>query len=188
VTREDARQVVHLGTTALAVALRWLPPWAGWVACGVAIAIWWIVVPLVAKGRGLFREDEPFVNGIRMYPVAVLAVLVLFPLPAAVAAWGVMGVGDAMSNLAGRHFGRPPFLGRDDRSFVGSAAFAATAWPAAWALSSFVGEKPAAETWLPALVAALAGTAVELVPLPKRVDDNLPIALAAAAAFHLAAR
>ena len=39
---------------------------------------------------------------------------------------------DALSNLVGRRWGRPPFLGRPDRSLVGSVAFLLTAWPAAF--------------------------------------------------------
>ena len=155
-TREDRRQWTHLGATAFAVPLAWVPLWVGWAACGVAILTWWVVLPLLRHDFGLGREGEGFVSGLRTYPVAVLAVLVAFPLPAAVAAWGVLGVGDAMSNLVGRNFGRQGFLGRTDRSALGTLAFVVTAWPAAWALAAFVGDKSAADTWLPALAAAAA--------------------------------
>jgi dolichol kinase len=187
VTREDRRQLIHFATTALALTLPWLPQWAAYAACGAAIAMWWIALPLLHRDLGLARDGEPFVNGLRMYPVAVLLVLVLFPRPAAVAGWAAMGVGDAASNVLGRRFGRPGFLGRADRSLVGTLAFVATAWPAAWALATWVDPSHASAPWAAALAAAGAGAAVELLPLQRFVDDNLPIALAAAAAYALVA-
>jgi dolichol kinase len=66
---------------------------------------------------------------------------------------------------------------------LGTFAFVATAWPAAWALATFVGGMSSADAWLPALVAAVAGAVAELVPMPFRLDDNLPVSLAAGAAF-----
>jgi dolichol kinase len=188
-TREDGRQFVHLGTTAFAVTLLWLPLWAGYAACGAAIAFWWIVVPLMKRDVGFTRPGEPFVNGLRTYPVAVLLLLFFFRHPAAhplatpVAAWGVLGVGDSFSNLVGRPWGTHGFVGRKDRSMLGTFAFVVTAWPAAWALATLVGGMPSADAWKPALVAAVAGAVAELIPLPFRLDDNLPVALAAGAAF-----
>ncbi len=188
-TREDARQFVHLGTTAFALALLRLPLWAGYAACAAAIVFWWIVVPLLKRDVGFTREGEPFVNGLRTYPVAVLLLLLFFrhpdahPLATPVAAWGVLGVGDSFSNLIGRPWGRQGFAGRKDRSLLGTTAFLVTAWPAAWALAAVVGGMTSADAWKPALAASVAGAAAELVPLPLRLDDNLPVALAAGAAF-----
>lgn len=187
-TGENRRQFLHLAMTGFAMALRWLEPWQALVMAGAAIALNWIVLPALGWDRGIRRAGGPFVDGVKMYPVAVLGVLLAFPMPVAAAAWAVLGVGDSMSNLVGRSFGTPGFLGRQDRSFLGTFAFVVTAWPAAWALAAFVGERAPGTTWLPALAAAVAGAAVELVPLPRRVDDNLPIALAAAAAFFFVAR
>ena len=184
-TREDRRQAIHFATTAFALTLPWLQDWQAYAACGAAIATWWIALPLLRRDLGLAREGEPFVNGLRMYPVAVLLALALFPRPAAVAGWAALGVGDAASNMIGRRFGKPGFVGRADRSLVGTLAFVATTWPAAWGLATWVG---APNAGLAALAAAVAGAVAELIPLPRFLDDNLPIALAAAAAFHLVAR
>jgi dolichol kinase len=186
VTGEDRRQAIHFAMTGFAVALRWLEPWQAYAMAGAAIVLNWALLPAFGWDRSIRRADGPFADGVKLYPVAVLAVLLLFPMNAAAAAWGVMGVGDAVSNVVGRRFGTPGFVGRADRSWVGTLAFVVTAWPAAWALASFVGRMPIADTWRAALAAAVAGAAAELVPLPKRLDDNLPIALAAAAAFRLA--
>jgi len=187
VTREDNRQFVHLGTTLFAVTLLWIPLWAGYAACAAAIVFWWIVVPMMKRDVGFTRAGEPFVNGLRTYPVAVLLLLLFFrappahPLAAPVAAWGVLGVGDSMSNLVGRPWGKHGFVGRADRSLLGTTAFVVTAWPAAWALASLVGGMSAADAWKPALAAAVAGAVAELIP--TGIDDNLPVALAAGGAF-----
>ncbi len=184
--REDLRQLVHAAATCLAVTLVWLPPWAYYGCVGLVILIEWVVLPLAGVDMGVEREGEPWFNGIRSYGVAVLLLLLVFPLPVAAGAWGVMGLGDAASNVVGRRLGKQPFLGRADRSLAGSLAFVAAAWPAAWALHLWVagpdGSRP-----LAALAAAAAGAAAELVPWPFRLDDNLPIALAAGAALHLLA-
>ena len=185
-TGEDRRQALHFAMTGFAVALRWLEPWQAYALAGAAIAVNWGLLPALGWDRGVRREGGPFVDGVKMYPIAVLVVLIAFPMHVAAAAWGVLGVGDSMSNVVGRRVGTPGFVGRADRSFVGTLAFVVTAWPAAWALASFVGRLPIADAWLPALAAAAAGAAMELVPLPRRIDDNLPIALAAAAAFYFA--
>jgi dolichol kinase len=188
VTREDGRQFLHFAITLCALSLIWLPLWAGWAACAAAILVQWVVLPLLGVRMGLEREGERWISGLKMYPIAVLVVLVAFrhELATAVAAWGVMGVGDAASNLVGRNFGTPGFLGRQDRSWLGSLAFFVTAWPAAWALACVVGGMPMDDAWRPALVAAVAGTLAELLPLQRWIDDNFPIALAAALAFHFA--
>jgi dolichol kinase len=187
VTGEDRRQALHFAMTGFALALRWLEPWQAYAMAGAAIAVNWGLLPALHWDRGVRREGGPFVEGVKMYPIAVLVVLLAFPVHVAAAAWGVMGVGDCVSNVVGRRFGTPGFLGRGDRSWIGSLAFLVTAWPAAWALASFVGHHAIADTWAPALAAAAAGAAAELVPLPRRLDDNLPIAVAAAAAFFVVA-
>jgi dolichol kinase len=189
VTGEDRRQALHFAMTAFALALRWLEPWQAWALAGAAIVVNWLLLPALGWDKGVRREDGPFADGVKLYPVAVLAVLLLFPSRpqvAAAAGWGVMGVGDAASNVVGRRLGRPGFLGRSDRSLAGSVAFLLTAWPAALGLAMFVGGWSAASAWLPALTAAAAGMAAEFATIPRRLDDNLTVALAGAAAFHFA--
>ena len=209
--REDRRQIVHLAMTGFAVALRWLSPGQAAACAGVAVVLNWVVLPALAAQPGdppeparcptksssasghsaearhpLRRVGEPFVDGVRMYPIAVLGLVLLLPLPLAAAAWGVLGVGDAVSNLAGRRWGRPGFLGRPDRSLVGSLAFVVTAAPAAMLLMAVVGPDTPPSPLL-ALCAALAGAAAEFTPRSRWLDDNLPIAAAAGAALFLLA-
>ncbi len=183
---EDRRQAVHLAMTGFALALRVLSPSQAALAAGAAIALTWVVLPLA--GRDLRRPGAPFLDGVRLYPVAVLGLVLLLPLPQAAAAWAVLGVGDAASNVVGRRLGRPGLVGRADRSLAGSLAFVLCAGPAALGVHAFVAAAaPDGRTALAVAAATLAGALAELVPLPLRLDDNLPIAAAAGATLALLA-
>lgn len=186
-TGEDRRQFVHASMTLLALLLRVLTPLQAQAVAAAAILLNWVVLPATKLDRGLRREGAPWVDGVKLYPVAVLLALLLFPLAEAAAAWGVLGLADAASNVAGRRFGRPPFLGRGDRSAVGSLAFLGVGFVAAAALHAWVaGAAPDARILVAAAAAAGAGAAAELL-VPKGWDDNVAICLAAGAAFHFAA-
>ncbi len=178
---EDRRQAVHVAMTGFAFALRWLTCDQALACAGAAIALNWVVFPLTGiDRRWLRRAGDPWVDGVKLYPVAVFALIALLPLPQAAAAWVVLGVGDAASNVVGRRFGRPPFLGRPDRSLVGSLAFVGAAAPAALLAHSFVGyAAPDGRSVGVVLAAAVAGALAEYLPLPKWLDDNVPIAAAA---------
>ena len=180
---EDRRQGVHAAMTLLALLLRGLTPTQAALVAGAAVVLNWVVLPLTGLDRGLRREGGPWIDGVKTYPVAVLAAVLLFPLPVAAAAWAVLGIGDAASNVVGRRIGKPPFLGRADRSMAGTLAFVATAAPAALLVHAFVaGAAPGTGTLVAACGAAAAGAVVELLT-PRFLDDNLPICLAAGAAF-----
>jgi dolichol kinase len=187
VTQEDRRQLLHFAMTAFALLLRWLTPLQACAMAAAAVILNWVLMPLFGWDRALRRQSGPFADGVKTYPVAVLLVLAavaakLLPMPAAAAAWGVLGAGDAASNVIGRRWGKPPFLGRRDRSLAGSIAFVAAAFPLAWSLAAWTAPEGTAP-WHASLAAALAGALAELVPLPRGLDDNVPITLAAAAAY-----
>ena len=186
---ERRRQFVHAGLTLLALTLRWLTDEQAATLAGGAVVLNWVVLPLLGLDARLFgRRDGRYLDGVKTYPVAVLLLVLLLPLPVAAAGWAVLGIGDAASNLVGRAWGVPPFLGRTDRTGVGTAAFVLLAWPAAFAAHRFVaaGAAPPIDTLALATgAAALAGALAELVPWPRPVDDNLPIALAAGLACWL---
>lgn len=199
--REDLRQTIHAATTLLVVPLRWTSPAeAVWMGVG-GVLLGLVVFPLAGVSRRIGREGGqsldgrnggqsldgrnggPWLDGAKTYPVAVLAALLLFPLPVAAAAWAVLGVGDAASNVVGRRIGRPPFLGRADRSLAGTLAFVATALPAAVAAHAWVAAAtPDLRVVAAAATAAAAGAAAEMLT-PRRFDDNLPVCLAAGAAM-----
>jgi dolichol kinase len=182
-SREDSRQLLHVGTTLLAIPLRWLTPGQAIVMACVGVALGWFVFPRLGVDAAIRRENSPWLDGVQLYPVAVLAVVVLFPLPAAAAAWAILGFGDAASNVIGRRFGRPGFLGRKDRSAAGTAAFLVAAAPAAVVAHLWVADAaPTSAVLVAAGIASAAGAIVELL-MPPRWDDNLAIAVVAGAVF-----
>lgn len=184
-TREDLRQTIHGGCTLFALALRSMDRSGAMLLAGSAVALAWIAMPLLRWDRAIRRDGGPFVDGVKLYPLAVLGLVALLPLPQAAAAWGVLGIGDAASNVIGRRMGRPPFCGRGDRSIAGSLAFVVTGFAAAIALHAFVADAaPTSRVALACAAAAVAGAAAELAT-PRPLDDNLPIAAAAGAAMWL---
>ena len=187
VTGEDRRKLVHAAMTLWIVLLRWLPAGGAVAHAGAAILVNWVVLPLTGLDRSLRRPGGPWIDGVKLYPVAVLAALLLFPAPTAAAAWAVLGIADAASNVVGRRFGRPGFLGRTDRSLAGTAAFVVAGAPAAALAHAWVAaQSPSQQVIVAACAAAVAGAVVELL-VPKGLDDNVAIALGAGAAFHFAA-
>jgi dolichol kinase len=170
--------------TSFALTLRWLTAEQAAAMAAAAIVLNWVILPLT--GRDLRRPGEPFVDGVKLYPVAILALVTFLPLPSAAAAWGVLGVGDAASNVVGRRFGTPPFLGRADRSLAGTAAFVALGGGAALGRGSFAADlRPTLLAVAGSFAAAAAGALAEFVPRRLRVDDNVPIAIAAGGVLYL---
>jgi len=190
---EDRRQFIHLGMAAWLLTFRWMtPPQAAGLALA-AVAVNWVILPLSGLDRRWMRRPGArFVDGVKLYPICVLIAVAFLPLHMAAATWAVLGVGDAVANLAGRRWGRPPFLGRDDRSLLGTATFVLSAWPAAFGALYWVGGGHGV-TWDPATAAAAAagaaaaGALAELAPWPKWLDDNLPITLAAGVVLYFTA-
>jgi dolichol kinase len=171
-----------------------LPPWGALVAAGLGILAGWVVLPLLPLERRLRRPGEPFLCGLRTYPVAVLG-LVLWRAPAeAAAAWGVLAFGDAAAAVVGQRVRAPRLLGSPKATWSGSLAHALVGALAAWGLSSGVAALAAWSGMVGAgpvpgpvgcLAAGLAAALVDAVLRPP--EDNL-IGAAAAVLGLLAAR
>ncbi len=186
------RPLLHAATGLLALTLGLLPaPWH-LVGAGLGIVAGWVVFPLTAFGRGLERPGEPFFGGLRTYPLAVLALVVLLPRAEAAAAWGILAFGDVAAALVGRAVPAPAILGSRKATWSGSGAYVLVGGLAAWGLSSGAAALATCTGWVVidvvpcvlACFAAAGGAALlDLVPLPP--DDNLPAAAAAGAVLHL---
>ena len=184
-TPENRRQTVHAAMTLWVVALRWMTCEQAAALATAAVLVNWVLLPLTKWDRGLRREGGPWIDGVKLYPVAVLLALVVFAMPVAAVGWAVMGLGDAASNVVGRRLGKPPFLGRADRSLAGTVAFVLVAAPAAALAYAWVGwSGPTGFALAAAAAAAVAGAGTELA-VPRGFDDNLPICLVSAGAFWL---
>jgi dolichol kinase len=187
------RPVLHAATGLCALLLGVLPPWAALAAAGGGMLAGWVVLPLTPLEARLRRPGEPFLCGLRTYPLAVLG-LVLWLGPAeAAAAWGVLAFGDAAASLVGVRVPAPRVLGSRKATWSGSLAHVAVGALAAWGLAAGVAGLAAwsgavAPGPVPGVAACLlAGAAAalaDLLLLPP--DDNLPGAAAAALGLLLA--
>jgi phytol kinase len=190
---EGLRQFVHLGVGAFSLVLRFLLSWQAVVLGSAAVLFNFFVLPRLPVGRRISRAREAFVSGVRVYPVAVLMLIVFFPLPVAAAAWAILAVGDSFSNFVGRPLGKRKLPWNAKKSWAGTIAFAVTAIPAAAALLWWTVQPPLAHPgvggavaiWTCAVAGGLVGAAVESLDLP--IDDNLTVSLASGVTMMLLA-
>jgi dolichol kinase len=185
------RPLLHAGTGLVALTLGVLPgPWA-LAGAVLGVVAGWVILPRTPLEAKLRRPGEPFLCGLRTYPLAVLALVVLLPPAEAAAAWGVLAFGDAAAALAGGLVASPSLFGHPKATCAGSGAYVLVGGAAAWALSAAVvalggwsgqveaGPAPAAAA---CFLAALAAAILDLVPLPP--DDNAPAAAAAGCVLY----
>ena len=200
ISLELRRQLVHLGVILFALPVPYLGSrWAALICLG-AIVFNWVVLPLTGKDKLFRRDGERFLNGVRVYPVAVLLLVALLPLKVATAALAVLAVGDAFSNILGRRYGRVKLPWNPAKSWAGTIGFLLTAAPAAalfflytqrvagadalW--SVWDGQPIMAELsviraiWICTIGAAIGAIAESL---PVRLDDNLTVSITSGAAM-----
>jgi len=212
---ELTRKAVHIGTGAFALALRWLAPIEAALATAGALVFNLLLLHRLT-GRALLREHERpsgFSRGVALYPVAVLALVLVFSrrLELAAAVWGLLAVGDGMAAVVGRLAGGPRLAWNPAKRWSGLVAFvlygtAAAAFLLRWTQrgvldgasdgSSAIGASflaaSVADAWLPdpaflllgCFAAALAAAFAE--SLDVRVDDNLLVPLVGAGVLWVA--
>ena len=180
---EAKRKAVHVGMAVFALLLRWLD-WRGAALCALAaLAFNALVLPRLG-GRALFRDDDRargYPVGILLYPLVVLALVLLFHdrLHLAAAGWGFLAFGDGFATLAGLTLGGPRLPWNPRKSWSGFGGYVVFGSLGAAALSSFVlGRWPSPLEAAAFLLAGLAGAVVE--SLPSELDDNLVSPLVAA--------
>ena len=186
------RPRIHAYTGLCALLLGVLPaPWHLLLAAG-GVLLGWVAFPLSGLDAVLRRPGERWLGGLRTYPLAVFALVLLLPRAQAAAAWGVLAFGDAAASIYGRAWPARAIFGHPKATWVGSGAYVAVGGLAAWSLGRGVSALADAGTWVQAgaapslllcLAAALAAAILDLVPLPP--DDNLPAAAAAGGVLHL---
>ncbi len=182
---ELKRKIVHIGSSAFALLLRWLTWWqAGLFALG-ALIFNWLILPRIG-GRNLYREDDHqrgYPIGILLYPLSVLILILCLPnnLQIAAAAWGIMAWGDGMASLFGRRYGNLKIPWNPDRSYAGSTAFIVFGSAAAVFLTFWVQQKPMEPVlWYGIAIPVLATILAALIEtIPSGLNDNLTVPLSA---------
>jgi uncharacterized protein (TIGR00297 family) len=191
---ELARRVVHVGCVSFALLLRWLTWWQAALFALGAFLFNWQVLPRVG-GKGMWRGTDVargYPVGILAYPLAVLALILLFRdrLWMAAAGWGILAVGDGMASLVGQSVGGPRLPWNARKGWVGFTAFVGCGALAAAFLSAWVGRSsldPGAAHWPRTIgVACALALACALVEsLPTTLDDNVTVPLAVALVLPL---
>lgn len=184
------RHLLHLAP----VAFAFLAPFVDWwVMAGVFAAFIpfnFFVLQRLPYIGDVFRLGESYLNGVRLYPIAVCAAYAFAHSKPYVATTGfvVMAVGDACSGIVGGFFGKLKLPWNRAKTFEGFIAFFLPAWGAATYFLHLHGVEEL-DGWLAcaqvALVAAAAGAAVESLYL--LIDDNLTVVAASCAASWAAA-
>jgi len=175
---ELLRKSVHVSAVVIPLAVWFLPPliWRPFLY-GLTLVV--LVLDLARLkhprlrayarrmvGRSLRRHEQRELTGASYMAIACLMVAELYPLEIAVASMGYLIVGDALAGFVGKSWGRRPLA--FGKSWEGTLSGLA----ANLAIGTLVLGVTA-----PALLGALLGSLVELLPLP--LDDNLAIPLIA---------
>lgn len=185
---EARRKAVHVGMAAFALLLRWLD-WKAAALCALAaFAFNALALPRLG-GEALHREEDRrrgFPVGILLYPLAVLALVLLFRsrLELAAAGWAYLAFGDGCATLVGAGLGGPRLPWNRGKSWAGLAGYVLFGFGAAAFLFGWVrGSAPSPRELVALALGALAGALVET--LPSELDDNLAAPLAATAALAI---
>jgi len=123
---EVSRQLLHIGVGAFALLLRDLT-WPQAVAlASIAIVFNAFVLPSLAPS--VFRDTDRgrrWTSGIVLYPIGVLALLLLFParLDLVATTWAILAAGDGMATLVGAHVRTSALLWNREKSVGGLVAF-----------------------------------------------------------------
>ena len=172
---ENLRKSLHIGFGLGAFALRWIPWWLAAIIAAAAVAGNWLLLHRIFGVR-VARHERGFDAGIILYPLAVLALIVLFrdQLPIAAAAWVILAFGDGFATLGGKLIpvGRLPW--NRDKSWGGFIAFLIAGSLAAAAIAAWLGGPPLRFVIAAVIISAIVET------LALRVDDNVTVPFAAA--------
>lgn len=177
--RGEFRPLLHAGTGLVALGLGVMPRWMNLTGAVLGLVAGWVVIPATPLEAKLRRPEEPFLCGLRTYPVAVFLLVWLLPPTLAATAWAVFAAGDAAASIVGRHVAAPRLFGHRKATWSGTPAFVVVGTLAGVGAAAFVaatGGAPALP-WTSVLAAATAAALVDLVRIPP--DDNVPNAGAA---------
>jgi dolichol kinase len=175
----DLRPLLHATTGLFALLLGVLPRALDLTGAALGLLAGFVGIPLSGLERRLRRPGEPWLCGLRTYPVAVALLVVFLPDATAASAWSILAFGDAAASVVGRRVPAPRLLGHPKATWAGTLALVVTGTVAGTLVPALVAATggSAAPPAHAVLLAALAAGAADLLPVPP--DDNLPIALAA---------
>jgi len=176
--RERTRRLIHLAFGGAAFLVPVLGRVGSIALAATAVFYNVLIAPAFGLDRGYRRSGERRLSGIGSYPIAVLLLLCVTDAHVAMGAWGVLAAADPAAAAVGRRWGSAAIPWNRQKTWIGSATALVVGTGAAWALLRYAGlSQPLA----PACAAGAAGAVAE--SMPWGIDDNLPLAAAAASAL-----
>jgi uncharacterized protein (TIGR00297 family) len=196
---EGRRKLVHAAMGLFALLLAFLT-WRQAALCAVAaFLVNWLLLPRLLGSRLASARAGSGDRGVLLYPLVVLALIVLFRdrLDLAALGWGVLAFGDAAAGVVGQKWGRRPLPWNPAKTWEGTAAFFAAGLVGGGVLelgvfwlrpSSHPLTSEAVISSLPwfAVLAVPVVLAALLESVPHGLDDNVLPVLAVPALVHLA--
>ena len=185
---EWKRKAVHVGSGLFAFLLPFLT-WPAAAAAATGAFLFNLLALPRLGGAALHRESETggrHSTGIVLYPLVVLALVLLFRenLEIAAVGWAFLAFGDGGATLAGLSLGGPRLFWNRKKTLAGSLGYVLFGGLAAALLFGWVRRVPATTLELVAvLLAAAVGAALE--GLPSELDDNLLPPLVGAGALSV---
>ncbi|HEX8617911.1 MAG TPA: hypothetical protein VF911_10035, partial [Thermoanaerobaculia bacterium] len=155
-TNETLRKSLHIAFGFAAFSLKWLPWTVAAAVCVAAIIGNWLLLHRLV-GRGVARHERGFDPGIVLYPVMVLALILLFHdrLHDAAIAWVMLAFGDGIATLAGKALRIAPLPWNHDKSWGGLIAFICAAAAGGIAVAYWLDHPATAVVLLTAVVAGV---------------------------------
>jgi uncharacterized protein (TIGR00297 family) len=132
----------------------------------------------MGEGERPFRVTPDMPTGIVLYPISVLALIVLYRnhLHIAAAAWAIMALGDGMATVTGEALRGPALPWNRRKTWPGFISFVVAGTVGAYILTRWIAPKiPPDKTLMVCAAAALLGAVVESLPLA--LDDNITVPL-----------
>jgi len=195
---EATRKLVHAGMSVFALVLPFLPWWGGALCATGAFAFNVVVLPQLVGHRMASDRSGASDRGVLLYPVVVLAMILVFwrDLTFAAVGWGFLAWGDAAAGVVGMKWGRRSLPWNPGKTWEGLGggllgAFAGggllllafqTRLSLVWPWPSVAPGDALARISLLLLVGAAVFALVESAPLG--VDDNLVAPVLGAVAVY----
>jgi len=182
---EEKRQLVHILLLFLAFLLKYTPRWQAVILLLVLLAMTLIFVPRMKLKNYFYRYTEnKYSQGAVLYFLALLILVLVFPLYIVAVSWAILALGDGAATLIGKNLKCRELPWNRSKSFAGSAAFVVFGTFGAVVLMKWM--IPDLSLYI-CLVAALKTTVVAAIveSMPLKINDNVSVAFTSAIVMYL---
>jgi len=184
-TNENFRQLVHIGLFSLVFS----PFIFNRIQMAGILAVLFLLASLLVP-RSKFRiwffrsSEKKYSAGASIYFLVLIFLVLFFPLPAVIAGWSALSLGDGFATIIGLKYGQKKLPWNNKRSYAGSMAFmVSTFFGIVLTMSFLIPGLNFSYILAMALFSGLVGALIESLPL--KIDDNLSVPLVVAVLVSL---